>query len=48
LTTTREDIKSFEKMVNEILAQDAICVYGNNDKIAENKELFGSILNVTK
>lgn len=48
LTTTREDIKSFEKMVSEILAQDAICVYGNNDKIAENKELFGSILNVTK
>lgn len=48
LTTTKEDIKSFEKMVKEILDQDAICVYGNTDKIKENKDLFKEILPITK
>ncbi|MBU8892482.1 MAG: insulinase family protein [Bacteroidales bacterium] len=48
LNTTAEDIKSFEKMVSDILSQNAICVYGNTDKIKENKELFDEILNITK
>ncbi len=48
LTTNAADIKSFEQMVTDILAQDAICVYGNTDKIKENKELFDEIFNVTK
>lgn len=48
LTTTIEDVKGYESMVNDILSQNAICVYGNTDKIKENKELFDEILNVTK
>lgn len=48
LTTSKDEIKSFEKMVYDVLDQDAICVYGNTDKIKENKDLFGEILNITK
>jgi hypothetical protein len=48
LSTSPEDIKSFEKMVTDILAQEAICVYGNDEKIKENKSLFKDIYNVTK
>lgn len=48
LSTTPEDIKSFEKMVADILSQDAICVYGNSEKIKENKDLFKSTFNITE
>lgn len=48
LNTTVEDIKGMEKMVSDILAQNALCVYGNEDKIKDNKELFNEILKVTK
>jgi hypothetical protein len=48
LTTNASDIKSYEKMISDILAKDAICVYGNAEKIKENKELFKTVLNVTK
>ncbi|MCG8412381.1 MAG: insulinase family protein [Bacteroidales bacterium] len=48
LSTTVEDIKSFEKMIKDILEQNAICVYGNNQKIKENKSLFKTTYNVTK
>lgn len=47
LNTTLEDIKGFEKMINEILEQDVICVYGNEDKIKENKDIFKETFNVT-
>ena len=48
LSTTDADIRGMEKMVKDILDQDYICVYGNEDKIKENKELFKSILKVTE
>ena len=47
LGTKLEDIKSFENMIKDILDQNAICVYGNEDKIKENKDLFNDIYNVT-
>jgi len=47
LGTKLEDIKSFEGMIKEILDQGEICVYGNEDKIKENKDLFKDIYNVT-
>ena len=34
-------------MIKDILDQNAICVYGNEDKIKENKALFNDIYNVT-
>jgi len=48
LTSTIEDVKGMEKMVNDILDQDAICVYGNTDKINENKDLFDEVIKITK
>ncbi|MFC2151186.1 insulinase family protein [Bacteroidota bacterium] len=48
LTTTIEDVKSMKKMVSDVLDQNAICVYGNAEKIKENKDLFKEILPITK
>jgi hypothetical protein len=48
LSTTTADIVAMEKMIQDILAQNAICVYGNDEKIKANKDLFGNIFNVTK
>ena len=47
LTTTNEDIKSMSKMVQDILDQDVICVYGNEEKIKENKSLFGELVSLS-
>ena len=38
LSTTAEDIHGMSKMVGDILKQDAICVYGNEEKVKENKQ----------
>ena len=48
LSTTDEDIKNFEKLVSDILAQDAFCVYGNEDKIQSNKELFKELVKLSR
>ncbi len=47
LSTTVTDIQSLSAMVEEVLNQDAVCVYGNEDKIKENQSLFGSLVTVT-
>jgi Zn-dependent M16 (insulinase) family peptidase len=43
LATTHEDIRAMQKMVGDILAQKAICVYGNEEKIQTEKDLFKNI-----
>ncbi len=48
LATTPEDIRNLEGMVKDILNQNAYCVYGNEEKIASNKELFGKIVKLEK
>ncbi|MBE9469230.1 MAG: insulinase family protein [Bacteroidetes bacterium] len=48
LSATPEDIKSYEKMITDILDQNAICVYGNSKKIEANKSLFKKIFKVAK
>ena len=48
LTTSKEDIKNMQKMVEDIIAQKAFCVYGNEEKIRENKALFGSVVSIIK
>jgi len=48
LSTTIKDIKNFEKLVSDILAQDAFCVYGNEDKIQANKELFKELVKLSR
>jgi len=46
LMTTPEDIRAMEKMVQDILSQNAICVYGGEEKIKSNKDLFKSTFSV--
>ena len=48
LSTNDADIRGMEKMVRDILDKNVFCVYGNDQKIEENKELFKTVLNVTK
>ncbi|MGM0407893.1 MAG: insulinase family protein [Bacteroidota bacterium] len=48
LNTTLEDIKSYEKMIKDIMDQDVICVYGNDQKIKAHKDLFKEIKHITK
>jgi hypothetical protein len=48
LTTTVEDIRDYEVMMADVLAQDVFCVYGNDQKIKDNKDLFMEIKSVTK
>jgi hypothetical protein len=44
LAVTAQDIKNMEKMVADILAQQAYCVYGNEEIIKMNENLFGKVL----
>ncbi|HCK99322.1 MAG TPA: peptidase [Candidatus Marinimicrobia bacterium] len=48
LTTTADDIKNFEKMVSDILSQNIYCVYGNEEKIQANKELFKELIKLNR
>lgn len=46
LTTTVDDIKQMKEMVSSILEQDALCVYGNEEKVKANKDLFGEVVSI--
>ena len=48
LTATPRDIRAMQKMVADILAQKAICVYGNEEKIRAQKELFNELVKLTR
>ncbi len=48
LTTTAADIKSMEKLIQDVLNKNVICVYGNETKIKENKELFNELVSLTE
>ncbi len=48
LSTTADDLKGMKKMVEDILSQDAICVYGNDQKVDENADVFGQVVNLTE
>jgi presequence protease len=43
LSTTLEDIRALQKMVADILSKKAICVYGNEEKIKTEENLFKNI-----
>ncbi len=44
LSTTPEDIRNFAKLVSNILSKNYYCVYGNEKKLQENKELFTALI----
>ena len=46
LNTTADDIKSFAKLVEDVLKKNVYCVYGNEVKINENKDLFDTIVKI--
>ncbi|MCY1721464.1 insulinase family protein [Prolixibacteraceae bacterium Z1-6] len=48
LSTTSDDIKGMKEMVEDILNQGAICVYGNEEKVKENADLFGEVVNLSE
>ncbi len=48
LNATAQDIRELSEIVDAILKTDSICVVGNEDKIQENKELFGITMNLSK
>jgi hypothetical protein len=48
LSTTAEDIRGFSQMIKDILDQKVICVYGNAEKINQEKDLFDNIIKPEK
>jgi len=48
LSVTVKDLKDMKKMVSDILAQDVYCVYGNEGKIQENKDLFEKLVKLSE
>jgi hypothetical protein len=44
LSTTAQDIRGYSKMISDILQQDAYCVYGSEEKIQTEKDLFKSVI----
>jgi len=47
LATRQKDIQNFAKLVEDILKNAAICVYGNEKVLQDNKSLFGSLVKVS-
>jgi len=48
LSTTPGDIQKMSSVVAKILGQDVYCVYGNEDKLKANKDLFKSLVTLQK
>jgi len=46
LGTDVEKVRSFGKMLNELMKQDYLCVMGNEEKIKANKDVFGRLINI--
>ena len=43
LTATQEDIRALEEIAKAVLADDQICVIGNESKIEEDREVFTEV-----
>ena len=46
LSTSKTDIQHMAPMLDALLKNSSICVYGNEKKLKENKKLFKSLVNV--
>ena len=46
--TTPADINAMNKLMQDVLAQEAICVYGNEQKLKDNKLLFKDLITISK
>jgi Zn-dependent M16 (insulinase) family peptidase len=48
LSTTPEDISKMSAVVAKVLGQQVFCVYGNEDKLKANKNLFKNLVTLQK
>jgi presequence protease len=48
LATTAEDVKNYKKMVSDILNQNTYCVYGNEEKLKSEEQLFKKLVKLSK
>lgn len=48
LSTTQENIRDFSLLVKDVLSKKAICVYGNGEKITQEKELFKNLVKIER
>lgn len=46
LSTTVQDIREMKKLVSDVVAKKTYCVYGNEEKLKSQKDLFGSLENI--
>jgi Zn-dependent M16 (insulinase) family peptidase len=48
LSTTVQDILGFSRMVEDVLKQDALCVYGNAERLTTETALFASLVKIER
>lgn len=48
LDTHAEDIRGFAKLVNDLLKENDFCVYGSEEKIKANQQLFKELVKIDK
>ena len=48
LSTTSEDIRGFTKLVEDVLQQNAVCVYGNAEMLSTHQDLFSSLVKIDR
>lgn len=48
LSVTAEDIRNFAALIEKMISQNYICVYGNEDAVNQNKDLFISTYKLIK
>lgn len=48
LSTSEKDIKAYHVLLEEIMKQDYLCVFGNESKIKQNKEVFLNLVQLKK
>jgi presequence protease len=48
LSTRVDDIRGFSKLVKDVLNQGDVCVYGNEEKIKANEQLFMNLVKIEK
>ena len=48
LSVNDEDIRNFAALIEKMISQNYICVYGNEDAVNQNKDLFISTYKLIK
>ncbi len=48
LNATKEDMRALAGLVQAVLDTGSFCVVGNEEKIEENRQMFGQVANLTR